>query len=360
MSDKTAKMLERVRALLAKAASTTFPEEADAFRAKADEIMSAYAIDQWMVDEAQAGRDARPVPEKRLVNFDWWRGNPFRDQLWWMFSAVGRHCRCRVVVGKVDYSDMRIPVIGLGSDLDWFDLLFTNLMIAMIQKVDPQPVAAVSVNENMAMMREAGLPWVDGINRLVAAGIVDGELADGEWRYHDDKRAHFSKAVYERTIRGYRAWCKKTGHPQSLVNQKTFRRNFADGFAAEVTDRLYRMRRESERAYDADHETGSMALAVRDIREVINEFLYNEYPDLRPHPRDCDCDKCHSCQDPKCQRANCVAARKPIRVRSRRERGLSASEYAAQQAGRAAGRTVDLANNSDRRVRSTPEIGGSK
>jgi hypothetical protein len=38
MSAARAKKLEVVRALLAKAEGTTFPEEADAFRAKADAI----------------------------------------------------------------------------------------------------------------------------------------------------------------------------------------------------------------------------------------------------------------------------------------------------------------------------------
>ena len=37
-------MLERVRALLAKAESTTFPEEADALTAKAQQLMTRHAL----------------------------------------------------------------------------------------------------------------------------------------------------------------------------------------------------------------------------------------------------------------------------------------------------------------------------
>jgi Protein of unknown function (DUF2786) len=43
------KMLGRVRALLAKAESTEFPEEADAFTEKAQELMTRYSIDVAMV-----------------------------------------------------------------------------------------------------------------------------------------------------------------------------------------------------------------------------------------------------------------------------------------------------------------------
>lgn len=375
--DKKSKILEKVRALMAKAAGTTFPEEAKAFQAKADELMTVYAIESWQVDAAQAGIEARPQPEVRWMDFKWWRGNPFRDQLWWMFREVGCHCRCKVVTSKEDYSyggepgNYRMPVIGLPSDLDWFDLLFTNLMIAMIQKVDPQPIADRSVDENMAMMREAGLPWADALNRLALAGLVPSIAAEEAQRaadedgvevdFHDDdkfrytgrgsgmKRCFFSKKVYERTITAYRKWCAETEHPQSYVSQATFRRNFANGFAAEINERLWRMAGESRRAYDETHESGSMEVAIRDIRVVIDEMMYAEWPDLRPHPPTCDCDDCHRCQNPNCKRPRCVAARKPIRVR----RGAAPREKideAARQAGREAGSRVSLSNKPSERI----------
>lgn len=372
--EKHAKLLEKVRALLAKAASTKFPAEADAFRSKANELMTIYAIEQWQVDQAQDSVGVRPTPEIRWMDFSWWSGNPFRDQLWTLFNATARNCRCKVVTSEASYYSQdesmryKMPVIGLPSDLDWFDLLFTSLMIAMIQKVDPQPVPNATMEENMAMMREAGLPWDDALNRLVKAGIVPSiaqeeaqKLADetGEevpfsdedkYRYSGKgfKQLFFSKRVYERTITAYRTWCKRTGHPQSYVNQNTFRRNFCDGFAAEIQERLWRMSRDAEVAYDDNHEAGSMALAVRDIRQVIEDLMFDTWPNLRPHPSDCDCDVCHKCQDPKCKRPRCVAARKPIRMRKQRE--LSPSEYAARQAGRSAGREVSLTNKSSERI----------
>src|SRR5690349_24678935 len=58
-----AKVLDRVRALLAKAESTSYEEEADAFTAKAHQLMSRYAIDAALPDR---GRSAGGAASRRL------------------------------------------------------------------------------------------------------------------------------------------------------------------------------------------------------------------------------------------------------------------------------------------------------
>jgi hypothetical protein len=45
-ADLDQRMLDRVRALLAKAESTDFPQEADAFTARAQELMARHRIDR--------------------------------------------------------------------------------------------------------------------------------------------------------------------------------------------------------------------------------------------------------------------------------------------------------------------------
>jgi hypothetical protein len=112
------------------------------------------------------------------------------------------------------------------------------------------------------------------------------------------------------------------------------------------------MNRESQQAYDADHETGSMALAVRDISKIVEETIYVMFPDLRPHPATCDCDDCHYCHDAKCMRPNCVARRdtRPVRVRYGRMPKEEKVDRAAMDAGRAAGRQVDLSNSASDRI----------
>lgn len=344
MSDKTAKMMERVRALLAKAASTNFPAEAETFRQKADEIMTEYAIEQWMLEGLEKGRE-RPEPARRDFDFSWWRGNPFRSQLWSLFTSTARHCRCTVATTHADYGQMKMPVFGIPSDLDWFDVLFTSLMNQMIQQVDPQPKTSLTMNENLAIMREAGMPWQQAIPRIIALGRV----ADKEW---DPETTTFDD-VYKPWVHGYRNWCRRTGHSQSYVNQQTFRKHFADGFSLEINSRLRRMREETETSYDATHAAGSMDLVVRDIRAQVLEAMYQAFPDLRPHPADCDCDSCHFCRDPKCQRRACVEARKPIRFRSSAGPKI---DHAAREAGREAGRRAQITNNPSERIGGRREL----
>jgi hypothetical protein len=376
--DKKAAILAKVRAFLSRAADpASSPAEVEKAHAMANRLMTNYAIEAWMVE---SGDDPKAkMPALRWFDYSWWIKSQFSSQLSWMFLEVGKHCRCEVVSTKYTYErdgenpGYKMPVVGLPSDLDWFDLLFTNIILTMIEKVDPQAQSTLSVDENMARMREAGMPWAEALNRLTRAKMVPS-IAYEKWEKEPydyetgDKKPepepttdyrfsgrsgmlYFSKKVYDNTIRSYRAWCAKTGHPQSYVSQSTFRRNFANGFAAEVNERLYRMRNETETAYDATHSTGSMELAVRDIKKVVEEEVYKLFPDLRPHPSDCDCDLHHLCYDATCNRPNCRARRdrKPVRIRYRAT-PQEKVDQAAVDAGRSAGREVNLSNKPDARI----------
>jgi hypothetical protein len=98
-----------------------------------------------------------------------------------------------------------------------------------------------------------------------------------------------------------------------------------------------------------------MEIALRDIEQVIKESVWEAYPDLRPHPANCQCDNCHfvKCVDPKCTRPRCVAARKPVRARSVKAPKI---DYAARQAGREAAAKVNLSNSPSERIGRTPEL----
>lgn len=375
-AEKKADILRKVRFLMDKASrDSTPPGEVEACHHQADKLMTRYAIDAWMV-EGGADESAK-MPELLWFDYEWFRKSPFKTQLSWMFGEVAKHCRCKPVMSKLkneyvnDQPTYRVPVVGLSTDLQWFDLLFTSIMLFMIEKVDPQAKPSLSVDENMARMREAGLPWGIALNRLVRGGVVPSIAAEGFGGYGDEpawddqyrydgrgqEKLFFSKDTYMKTITSYRNWCARTGHPQSKVSQVTFRRNFANGFAAEVNERLRRMSGESQEAYDKDHEAGSMSLAVRDIAKIVQETVYNLFPDLRPHPADCDCDLHHSCYNANCQRPNCVARRDwtPMRVRFSAPKPERV-DYEAQQAGRAAGREVNLSNNPSERIAGQKEI----
>jgi hypothetical protein len=246
------------------------------------------------------------------------------------------------------------------ADLDYFDMLFTNLMLQLSMKSDPRPSARLSLEENLAAMREAGFGWDKVTRRLIEAELVDDPEPGkpfprdrADWKVVCRERFLLS----ERLVRRYRAWCKETDRPQTYTNVKTYREHFAAGFSNEIARRLRQMRNESEKQYDAGHTGNSAALAIRDIQVVVREALWEFYPDLKPHPADCDCATCHArkCNDPNCQRPACVERRKPVRYRSS---GASQRkiDWAARSAGAAAGREANLHGNPQRGLRKTPEI----
>ena len=113
-------VLERVRALLAKAESTTFAEEAEALTAKAQELMARHAIDQAMVDAAGGGAPSA-VAGRRIGVED-----PYAAAKSVLLDRIATANRCRSVWSK----DMGFStVFGTAGDLDIVELLFTSLLV---------------------------------------------------------------------------------------------------------------------------------------------------------------------------------------------------------------------------------------
>lgn len=112
-----AKMLGRVRALLAKAESTPYPEEAEALSAKAQELMSRYAFEQALVGPASRS----PGAARRF-----WLDDPYIAAKSSLVSAVASANRCRAVsYEKLGF----LAVVGHEVDLDIVELLATSLLV---------------------------------------------------------------------------------------------------------------------------------------------------------------------------------------------------------------------------------------
>src|SRR5262245_47713178 len=99
-ADRRAELLRKIRALIAQADDhSVTPEESDAFRTKADELMAKYAVEEFEL--LMADRTRQHSPEVREVDFKWY-WNPdtdkdIRDNVWWLFHEVYRHARCVVI-----------------------------------------------------------------------------------------------------------------------------------------------------------------------------------------------------------------------------------------------------------------------
>ena len=114
------KMLARIRALLAKAEATTFVEEADAFTAKAQELMARHAIDAAAVESSAAPGGARAGVAVKRLHID----DPYAEPKMYLLASVAGANSVRVVWNR----QLSIAtVFGFAIDLELVELMFTSL-----------------------------------------------------------------------------------------------------------------------------------------------------------------------------------------------------------------------------------------
>jgi hypothetical protein len=111
--------LNRVRALLAKAESTEFPEEAEALTVKAQELMARHSIDYALLAAQAGGRDE---PCGVRVGID----NPYEAAKALLLQEVAGANRCRTVWSReLGFT----TVLGYPTDVDSVELLYTSLLV---------------------------------------------------------------------------------------------------------------------------------------------------------------------------------------------------------------------------------------
>ena len=128
-ADVDQRMLDRVRALLAKAESTDFPEEAETYTAKAQQLMARYSIDHALLAAGAGGHD------KPHHTANWHRQSLRGAQI----AAVaggrrGQPVPCGVVTKRFGMT----TVVGFPADLDSTELLFTSLLVQATKAMTAQ------------------------------------------------------------------------------------------------------------------------------------------------------------------------------------------------------------------------------
>ncbi|MDH6578405.1 DUF2786 domain-containing protein [Kitasatospora sp. MAP5-34] len=113
------RMLSRIRALLAKAESTEFPEEAEALTAKAQQLMTQHSIDEALLAVGQPSKD---TPAALRIGVD----NPYEGPKTMLLDAVAAANRCRAVWAK-EFGFCTI--VGFDAALDGVELLYTSLLV---------------------------------------------------------------------------------------------------------------------------------------------------------------------------------------------------------------------------------------
>ncbi|MER5310011.1 DUF2786 domain-containing protein [Streptomyces sp. NPDC002773] len=113
------RMLSRIRALLAKAEATGYPEEAEALTAKAQELMARHSLDEATL---AAGAPSPETPGAIRIGVE----PPYEQAKAILLDAVATANHCRAVWNE---SYGFSTVIGFEGDLDPVELLYTSLLV---------------------------------------------------------------------------------------------------------------------------------------------------------------------------------------------------------------------------------------
>ncbi|MFC7814399.1 MULTISPECIES: DUF2786 domain-containing protein [unclassified Streptomyces] len=111
--------LARIRALLAKAEATGYPEEAEALSAKAQELMARHSVDEALL---AAGAPAPDAPGACRIGVE----PPYEQAKAVLLDAVADANHCRAVWNEaLGFS----TVVGFEGDLESVELLYTSLLV---------------------------------------------------------------------------------------------------------------------------------------------------------------------------------------------------------------------------------------
>lgn len=157
-------LLAKVRKLLAKAENdAATPAEAEAYTAKATQLMATYGIDQAMVADRDPARD--PVAD-RVVDLV----APYAADKADLLAEVAGSLRCRAVLRRRG-GERSVHVFGHRSDLERVELLFTSLLLQATTWLGRTPVPA---REHVAAFRRS---WLAGFRIAVVRRLREAERA---------------------------------------------------------------------------------------------------------------------------------------------------------------------------------------
>ena len=128
-------LITRVRALIAKAESSPFPAEADAFMAKAQKLINDHAIDQARLN----GADVASVGHEQLSISGAYSRE--RSMIW---GAVARANRCQVLTMS-SYASSKVnslTLIGRAQDRELVRMVATSLEMQAIRRMGELDVAS--------------------------------------------------------------------------------------------------------------------------------------------------------------------------------------------------------------------------
>jgi len=162
-------LLERVRKLLAKAeAEGVTPAEAEAFTAKAAELMARYGIDRALLAAAHPQTDR---PGNRMIGVP----NPWAQVKAQLLGGLATALRCACVQVPITQPGVRVHIFGYACDLERAEILYTSLLVQMAHGL-----AAAEVPATVRSVRAWRRSWLLGYTSAVVARVRAAEQRAAE------------------------------------------------------------------------------------------------------------------------------------------------------------------------------------
>lgn len=161
MSPDTEKRVDKIAKLLAKAERASTPEEAEAFSAKAQELMTEWQIDELMLRvRGEASTDKLEVRAVKLT-----KAYLIEDA-----TLIHRIGEVNSVVVRYDRRASAAVAYGYTSDLDRTELLFTSLLIQCTRALT-QEVVRGTATERWQYRRAFRAGFANAIGRRLKAEV---------------------------------------------------------------------------------------------------------------------------------------------------------------------------------------------
>lgn len=347
--ENQADMLRKVRALIAKADASEFPDEADAFRRGADALMFKYKIDLATAPAEERLAGGYSKPEWREIDICA-MGNEWYNYYSGIALAIVRHVDARsVTLRDSRNSKYVLRVVGFGADLDYIEMLLTSATLAFGKKMEPTVDPKESDAANAYRLRMGGMERGRIANALWGAlsaeeAVTEGWVSVGSG-YQADKRwttkpSNETKARNRKVTNLIKQGATEAGmDPATILGQgnsiKTFRESYANGFYFTLTSRL--------RNLGLERGETDKGLVLASLERQVEDMFYGEYPHLKPAQTGRDdyiapnatCTKCKATKSGYCREHMYL---KP----STAKRRAGAYNHEASNLGSDAARTVDL------------------
>ena len=154
--------LSTIRALLAKAEATDYPDEAEAFFNKASELISRWAIDEAMLWADADGSGREQPDELQLVIHA-----PYLPQKAVLVGAVAQAHGCRAVriVSPSGTGREVISVVGFPTELRWVDTLVTSLLVQLTSAMLMRSPVGVSASVSASWRRSFIIGFAEEVGR---------------------------------------------------------------------------------------------------------------------------------------------------------------------------------------------------